>query len=91
MSERLDKKYLKPQILIFERAFKEWCYIFLFIVYPWFIYSYWDEEPLIVTLITGIVPFAFGMMFYMVLRTPVPTYFAMRKVVMEDDDKSENM
>lgn len=86
MTERLDKKYLKPQILIFERALKEWNYLCLFIVFPWFIYANWNDGPLLALIIGCSGPWMIGAVLYLVPRTLIPSYFAMRKVVMEEED-----
>lgn len=86
MTNRIDREYLKPQILIFEKALKEWWYICLFIVFPWFIYSNWDDYEWYLLIFGCIGPFAFLGVLYMVPRTLIASYFAMRKVVFKLDD-----
>jgi len=87
MRERLDQKYLKPQVIIFEKALKEWSFIFLFIGSPWMFLEFWGVKS-IADILTGCVLYYFiGMIAYLPLRTALPSYLAYRKVIMGDENE----
>lgn len=85
MKERLDQRYLKPQMLLLERTLKEWTVICLIIVFPWFIHDNWDDYPLYALIFGCIGPWVVGLLFYMVPRMFIGSYLNVRRVVMEDD------
>jgi hypothetical protein len=87
MTDRLDQKYLKPQIKVFEKVIKEWTVIFVLFVFPWFVYTHWDEYPLYAMILGSFSPYAVYGLFYVAPRGAFLQYFAFRKVVMDDDGK----
>lgn len=85
MSKRIDRQYLQPQIKIFENALIEWTVLFIVFLTPFVIEQNGDDHSISGFVIGFIFYYViFGLM-YLVPRTTISSYLAMRRVVMEDN------